>query len=410
MTLFTARYSLLALFSLASLAVFAQGEDSVIVKKNKQRKSLAITYQAGKLLPSNEFVKGENAAGKPIDYYQSLSMQFAIKTDGRELWQQLYNYPTWGFGLYTFDFFNTDELGSPGAFYGFFSAPFVRFKKWSINYSIGSGISFNWKPFDREENPYNNAIGSPRNGFVDAGVYFNFQLSKHFDLSTGVTLNHSSNGAARVPNLGINMVGARLSLKYIFKGRPEFIEREEIPKYKKKWEFLMIFAYSHKQMAFDTVGADYISGFISQDYNIYNFSIGVNRQLNYKLKLGLGMDFSYDGAYNSFITVENQQIEPQNGEGTKLVIGIYPSFEWVIHRFSVIMQPGWYIYRADPSIPEPTEENNVVEPKRTSSNFYQRIGFKYHILKDMFIGFNVRAYEFDVADYFEWNIGYRFLH
>ena len=143
MTLYLARYILFAFFTLASSVVFAQGEDSVIVKKNRQRKSIAITYQAGKLLPSNEFVKGENAAGKPIDYYQSFSFQFAIETDGRELWQQLYNYPTWGFGLYTFDFFNTDELGNPGAFYGFFNAPFVRFKKWSINYSIGSGMSFN---------------------------------------------------------------------------------------------------------------------------------------------------------------------------------------------------------------------------------------------------------------------------
>lgn len=409
MNLYITRYILFALFTLAYSAVIAQGEDSAIVKKNRQRKSIAITYQAGKLLPSNEFVKGENAVGKPIDYYQSFSMQFAIKTDGRELWQQLYNYPTWGFGLYTFDFFNTDELGNPGSFYGFFNAPFVRFKKWSINYSIGSGISFNWNPYDRKENPYNNAIGSKINGFVDAGIYFNFHLGKHFDLSTGVTLNHFSNGADKVPNLGINMVGARLSLKYIFKGRPEFTEREVIPKFKKKWEYLTTFAYSHKQLAFDTLGTDNTSGFVPQDYNIYNFSIGVNRQLNYKLKLGVGMDFGYDGAYNSFITLENQQIESQNGEGTKLAIGIYPSFEWVIHRLSVIIQPGWYIYRANPSIPEPTEENNVVEPRRTSSNSYQRIGFKYHILEDLFIGFNVRAYDFSVADYFEWNIGYRIL-
>ena len=405
-----ARYTFLTLFTLASLAVLAQSEDSVITKKNRQRKSLAIGYQPGKLIPSNEFVKGENTSGVPIDHYQSFTIQFAIETDGRKLWQQLYNYPTWGFGLSTFDFINTNELGNPGALYWFFNAPFVRFKKWSINYSIGSGISFNWKPFDGVENPYNNAMGSPRAGFVDAGIYFNFQLGNHFDLSTGITLNHSSNGAGKVPNLGINMVGARLSLKYIFKGRPEFIKREIIPKYKKKWEYLMLFAYSHKQMAFDTLWTDTLKWFVHQDYNIYNISATVNYQISYKIKFGAGMDFGYDGAHNSYITVENQQVESQNGEGTKLAIGIYPSFEWVIHRLSIIIQPGWYIYRSEPSIPEPTDENNVIEPKRTPSNSYQRVGFKFHILDNLFIGFNVRAYDFSVADYFEYNIGYRFLN
>jgi len=404
------RFIFIALLAVNHFTASAAKKDSTDGDRIVKRQSLSGFYQFGKVLPSNEFVKGENATGNPIDRYQSFAIQYAVESDGNKLWQQLYNYPSWGFGLYTFDLFNSNELGNPGALYWFFSAPFVRFKKWSILYNIGSGISFNWKPFDSNENPYNNAIGSRRTGFIDAGIYFNFQLGKHFDLTTGATLNHFSNGAGKVPNLGINMAGARLSLKYIFRGRPEFIKRDVIPKYKKEWEYLMLFAYSHKQMAFDTLGADNNSGFISQDYNIYNFSLGVNRQLSYKVKLGLGVDIGYNGAYNSFITVENKQVEPQNGEGSKLSIGIYPSLEWVIDRLSVIVQPGWYIYRANPSIPEPTDENNVVAPRRTPASSYQRIGFKYHIINNIFIGFNVRAYDFSVADYFEWNIGYRIIH
>jgi len=398
---------LFVIFTLAYLDVYTKGEDSVITKKTRPRKSLTILYQPGKILPSNEFIKGQNASGEPIEYYQSLSLKFAFETDGRKLWQQIYSYPSWGFGLYAFNFFNGAELGNPGSLYWFFNAPFVRFKKWSINYSIGSGISYNWNPYDAEKNPYNKSIGSKRTGFVDAGVYFNFHVGKHLDLSTGITLNHFSNGMDKVPNLGINMVGARLSLKYIFKGRPEYIKREIIPKYKKQWEFLWLFAYSRKQLAYDTLWTDSVINFIAQDYSIYNISATVNYQISYKIKFGAGMDFGYDEAYNSYITLENQQASKQNAEGNKLAIGIYPSFELVIHRLSVLFQPGWYIYRDDPSIPEPTSENHVVLPKRTPSSSYQRVGFKYHILNNLFIGFNVRAYDFSVADYFEWNIGYR---
>jgi hypothetical protein len=44
---------------------------------------------------------------------------------------------------------------------------------------------------------------------------------------------------------------------------------------------------------------------------------------------------------------------------------------------------------------------------RRSGNSYQRIGLKYHIFENIFAGINVRAYDFSIADYIEWNIGYR---
>jgi hypothetical protein len=410
MIFLTKKVFIVVLFAMAFYSVGAVGKDTSVVKNKPQRISLMGIYQNGKVLPSNDFVLGINANQRPISHIQSFALQLGFETDGRELWQQIYKYPTWGFGINSFDFSNTNELGNPISLYGYFSAPFVRFKKWSLNYNIGTGITFNWNQYNPEKNPYNYAIGSDRTAFVDIGMYFNFQLGKHFDLSTGITLNHFSNGAGKVPNMGINAAGARISLKYIFNSRPNFINREVIPIYKKQWEFLGAFAFSHKQMAFDTISIENKPGFISQDYNIYNFSIGVNRQLGYKIKMGMGFDFGYDKSYNSYIIFENQMTIPQNGYGTKWSVGIYPSLEWVIERLSVILQPGWYLYRSDPSIPETTYNNHIIQPRRTASSFYQRIGIKYHIFHNVFIGMNVRAYNFSVADYFEWNIGYRIIH
>jgi hypothetical protein len=410
MIFLTKKTFVIVYFTVTVLSVSAMRKDSTTVINKPQSKSLTGIYQIGTVLPSNDFVLGKNAKGRPISNYQSFAIQFAVETDGRTLWQQLYNFPSYGAGLNTYRFFNTNELGNPISLYGFFRAPFVRFKKWSINYDIGTGISFNWNQYHPLKNPYNYAIGSDRTAFVDIGIFFDFQLGKHLDLSTGVALNHFSNGAGKVPNMGINTAGARISLKYIFNSRPQFIERDFIPKYKKQWEFLGVFAFSHKQMAFDTLSSDNQSGFISQDYNIYNFSIGVNRQLGYKIKLGMGLDFGYDESYNSYIVFEDQMVLPQSGYGNKWSVGVYPSFEWVIKNLSVILQPGWYLYRSDPSIPETTHENHVIQPRRTASAFYQRVGIKYHIFNHIILGLNVRAYNFSVADYFEWNIGYRIIH
>ena len=400
----------MVLFTISCLTAIGNSEDSLAVEKNRHRKSLAIFYQPGIILPSNEFVKGKNAMDEPIDYFQSFSLQFATETDGRKLWQQLYAFPSWGFGLSAFSFINNDELGTPMSLYAFFNAPFFRQKKWSLNYNVGFGYSFNWKAYHPTENPYNNAVGSNRTGFLDMGIHFNFQLSKYFDLMTGLTFTHFSNGFSKVPNLGINLVSPRITLKYTFKGRPEKLKKDLIPKFEKQWEFLWLFAYSHKQVAFDTLWTDSIINFVPQDYNIYNLSTTVNYQISYKVKFGAGIDIGYDEAYNSFITLVNQKVINQNAEGNKLAIGIYPSFELVINRLSAIVQAGWYIYRYEPSIPESTDENNVIQPRRTPAKSYQRIGLKYHILENIFLGFSLRAYEFDVADYFEWNIGYRIIH
>jgi hypothetical protein len=39
--------------------------------------------------------------------------------------------------------------------------------------------------------------------------------------------------------------------------------------------------------------------------------------------------------------------------------------------------------------------------------FYQRVGVKYHFLKDTFWGINLRAYNFYESDFIEWTIGHR---
>ena len=74
-------------------------------------------------------------------------------------------------------------------------------------------------------------------------------------------------------------------------------------------------------------------------------------------------------------------------------LSVYPSYELVVNRLSLLIQPGFYVYR------KKTEE--------LSPDFYQRVGVKYDFLKDYFFGVNLHAYKLHISDFIEWNIGRR---
>ena len=113
-------------------------------------------------------------------------------------------------------------------------------------------------------------------------------LGKHFNLTGGFTFTHFSNGATRVPNMGINLVAPRVGIKYQFKSRKEFIINE-IPTYSYKWEYIALIAGSSKQLGF-MVDDNLDTTYVAETYGIFTFSTGVNRQISYKVKFGAGLE------------------------------------------------------------------------------------------------------------------------
>lgn len=106
------------------------------------------------------------------------------------------------------------------------------------------------------------------------------------------------------------------------------------------------------------------------------------------------MTIEFNGSQNSGIVVEGASLDAAELPFSRhLALSIYPSYELVIDKLSVVVQPGIYLYRIRTADMTPV--------------FYQRIGIKYHILKDTFIGINLRAYNFYESDFIEWTIGHR---
>ena len=380
-----------------SLQAKLPDQDSIATSKSPYRKSARLSFQYGKVIQTHAFVKGENPHQEAYENFTAFSGEYGIQTDGRKLWQQLYGYPTWGFGLFKGFLLNDyDELGNPLATYAFFKAPFKRWEKWSLDYDIGFGVSFNWNKHDIiEQGQYYYPIGTFSTIYFAFNLGATFQLGKHLNLSAGLTYTHFSNGAVKLPNLGINLWSPQVSLQYVFNERPQFVYHEK-PRYLKEWEWIVILAPAWRQVGFSYNNEQGKPQSVAYDYPVLTFSSSFNRQFTHLVKFGAGFDVTYNSAYGAEMVMVGGQ--PQKGPplpfGDQILIGVYPAFELVINQLSMVVQSGFYIYRKD--IP-------VTDVPTT----YQRIGLKYHFYDHFILGINIRAYNFSKADFIEWVIGYR---
>jgi len=384
-----------ALLLFFTQAVTAAENDTVKVKNVKNFHSIAFNYNPGQVIRTHAFVKGENPSHDPYTFFHSFSLKYAIHTTGAKLWQQIYAYPIWGIGLYKCYFANDhDQLGNPASIFLFLELPLKRKQSWSLNWEMEFGFAFNWNRHQWFENHYNYPIGTNSTVYIKGGLNASFKLCKNLDLNAGFCFTHFSNGAVRLPNLGLNMAGPELELKYIFNKRTQFI-KQTIPTYLKEWEYIALLAPSMKQLGFNYITETGDTNTVVYSYGILSFSTGINRQISHKIKFGAGVDITYNSSHGADIILKNGEPEKAPFQSTdKILLGAYASFEIVVNKLALVMQPGLYIYK---------KELKGYQTPLT----YQRIGLKYHLWDHLLIGMNVRAFSFTKADFIEWIVGYR---
>lgn len=105
-------------FLFVSLSSFSQNESTHFY---------SMFGQYGWVMPTNDFVRGENTDNETISQVYALSLRYAVQTAGEKYWHQMYDYPSYGFGIYTADFNVKNQLGRPVALYAF--TPNLFFQK-----------------------------------------------------------------------------------------------------------------------------------------------------------------------------------------------------------------------------------------------------------------------------------------
>jgi hypothetical protein len=342
------------------------------------------------------FVDAKIHSGKPVVYsdslYQSLTntfvafdFRFGINSFCRMPQDGILKNPKYGLGL-THYRLNSDTLGNPVGFYGFFASPFfVNNRGFQLGFELATGIGFNFNKFDLVTNPKNDIIGASLNVYFNLSLWSALRLNERLDMFTSVDFTHFSNGTTKLPNKGLNLYGGNIGLRYHF----QFEEKKEtfrrknvtdyvIPEFEPYNEIAVWYGIGGKTVYTPTYdGPVYLCSTISAEFNRRYGLIG---------KFGAGVDLFFD-----YSLVTDFPGETDIPYSRFMFLGMHFGHEFMVGNFSLAVQSGFYLWKG----------------MKAKGNFFIRAGMKYDVTKHWFINLSLKTLNGFKADYIEVGPGMR---
>jgi len=301
-------------------------------------------------------------------------ISYCKQARGEKAWHESYNFPTYGVTGFFGSVGNRALLGHYAGAYGFFRIPIVKLKNYSFNWKMGCGLGYGTKIYNPETNILSVAVSTHLNALVSLGVDSRLVFNNH-SFTLGLDMTHFSNGATKVPNLGLNI--PYISLGYGFRFQNDPIDSVIISHkpFVKKWEYGIMGIGSVKEV-FPTEGKKYPV-------------VGLNLVGRRYFKRNVGLEFSFDVISKQAIKAYEDEIEMTQGE--LLQLGVFAGYLMPLDKFHVIVGMGYYI--KDKYKPE--------DP------MYHRVGLRYVFANGININLVLKSH-WARADYVEYGIGYTF--
>ena len=356
---------LVIIFLTFSILTFCQKENANI--------GIEVKGKIGFLLPHrpvmHHLLQGHSVA---------LEGSYILQTNGNKEWQQAYNHPRWGGTFYLSDFGNPEQLGWAAGGYLFGELPVFRINNFVLMSKMGGGLAYVSKKYDLQENPKNNSIGSHLNSLIVMGLNLNYQL-KQSEIALGFDMTHLSNGATKLPNLGINAPYFSLGytqylneLHYISEDNPISNHIAEL----NKWQLNVMGILSTKQI-YPTGGRNYL---------VSALGIFGSRKFSRKSGLDIGLDVIYNES------IKDRVDDQEHNDLEALQVGLFAGYFIPINRLRVLLGMGYYA------------KNDI----DLDGPLYHRLSVRYKLNKHWNIHFGIKSH-WGRADYFEYGIFYRIL-
>lgn len=366
--------NILTVFTFLFLISFSLFSQETERKHIKYSKYLDLRVENGAMLGNTtEFSEQITDAS----YYNGVDARLAFrKADPNDIYSNVYRRPYFGLGIYS-STFNNDAVGNPAAAYFFLTIPlkFEGLKKWTFSYTGAFGLSWNFNPYDPINNPTNMFVGSYRNCYVHLGFVANYKFNERWALNGTFGFKHFSNGSFKQPNFGINLIPLTVGLSYKLDKEEIIHEKRPIPNYLKHSLINIAFAVGSKN--YESGGDNYLKTTLTVDYL---------RQINYKYRIGAGLDFFYSDQSQLRNTSDKSDFSKA------FSVAATGSWEWALtKKLYIPIAIGFYLHR------------NVENDEKTI--YYERVGIRYRITNHIFAGLTIKAHG-GAADYFEWTIGY----
>jgi hypothetical protein len=307
----------------------------------------------------------------PKEHCKSIEYSVVFQTNGQKSWHRSLNYPKMGFSSLISSAGNKDLLGNLFGAYSFLQFSFFKIEKNRLFVKLGTGLAYAQKVYNQETNPKNNALSSHLNALINFGLFYQYNFERTY-LNFGLDLTHLSNGASKMPNLGINLSYLSFAIGYNIKKSISKNDTTTLKRIDKSWNYLAIGIGSFKE--------SYPTG--ERKFPVFALSFLGNKIYSHKLGYELGLDLIYKPSIDSYKPVIYKTNE------TMIQLGFYNGYIMTLHKLQILIGMGIYIkdeYNAD-------------------DYFYHRFGFRYNFNKKLFANLTLKSH-WARADYIEYGIG-----
>jgi len=295
-------------------------------------------------------------------------------------YHRLLNNPLAGVSLTYIDHGNR-ATGNSLSLSGFLQPTIVGIGRHDLSGRVSVGLAYLQNPYDPNDNPLQQAIGSHLNFFVEGQLIYTYDLTERVDMQLISGITHISNGARRLPNTGFNILSLGLGARYKLSDRSPNI----LP------------AFNHPDIGYDMYSFSHsliVRGGVKSMRNLDNKvfpAVGFNYTLAYRYHAMGSFTGGLDVDYNEGFVREQMALnEGQEGYDP------FTSWRWAaavghelhMNKISLITQYAFYLRK-------PTPNHNIA---------YQRYGLKYQLWDKTFVALTLRAHG-GRADYMEWTVG-----
>lgn len=318
----------------------------------------------------------------------ALDANIAWQSYGRKPWQQPLGYPLYGAGITLTNYCSPKIFGQCAGIYPYVQIPLVRVGQFEWTFRFGVGMAYVTKRHSLapDYDTLNTAVSTHLNAFGCLYTDLRYHLNEHVDIQAGANLTHISNALYREPNLGVNMAGMHLGIRYFpISSSPERIVRKMAP-VRKRWLVDARVAVSHKEARAD--GSPIEPAYVG--------AISLSRRMNGHNKVFAGIDAAYHRDVYAFLI--NYGVEIGREKQHAWDGGFFVGDEFLVGRVGLLMAVGVY-YR------------------QTFLDFdpvYQKMGGKYYIVsrekgpvREVFLSALMTTHGV-VAEYAEFGIGVAF--
>ncbi len=311
------------------------------------------------------------------DYIRSVDLSLMKETQGKDEWEQLYNYPEYGLSLFYSTLGNDNIFGRELSLNPFFRINIIYKKRFQLYSRISLGIGYVSKTFDIENNYLNVAVGSHINLHFNSRLGTSYKITDKAKLNLGISFDHFSNANTNEPNLGINYITGFIGVSYHIR-KPIEKQKQEIKPHIIKNTFELIY----------NVGGKYSRALSSKKYFTNSLSFETKRNYFRAFSLGLGFDIFYDSSIKDQL-ITNQAIYKNTDN---FQTGFHFSQTFIYDKISITIQEGIYVLFTE------NIENNVM---------YNRLILRYQLTDKFSIRLAMKSH-LHILDYPEFGIGYKF--